>query len=149
MRKNKVKKPHCAPARARQLEPRPTHRSPRAALRPSIVKHDSRRRPAALSGSSVHARRQERQQQFVRPEAQRRFQINHFSIRNAFILRQPLIHPTKYKNIWSFEPDRGRLHRHGHAEENLLYSLRLLSGGVGIAIFYRYASKVFVVVSAV
>ena len=30
-----------------------THRSPRATLRPSIVQHDGRRRPAALSGSSV------------------------------------------------------------------------------------------------
>ena len=108
---------------SRQLEPRPnrararnqarpTHRSPRAALRPSIVQHDGRWRPAALSGKPVHARRQERQQQLVRPEAQRRFQINHFSTRNTFILfepRQPSIHPTTYKNIWFFEPVRGRL----------------------------------------
>ena len=45
--------------------------------------------------------------------------------------------PTTLQNIWSFEPDRGSLHRHSNSkEEHHLYSLRPLSSGVEIALVF-------------
>ena len=90
------------PAHTCVREPCHSALSTRLPTTPPTTRHadgTSQRRPA-----SVHARRQERQQQLVRPEAQRRFRINQFSTRNAFILiepRQPsiLIPTYSYKQL--------------------------------------------------
>ena len=82
--------PRSNRARARN-QVRPTHRSPHAALRPSIV-HDGRRRPAAVNGSSVHARRQREQQHMYAQRNDGDFNKTHIISTRNLIISEPTVH---------------------------------------------------------
>ena len=156
-------------ASSRQLEPRPnrararnqhgarpTHHSPRAALRHSIVQHDGRRRPAALSRSSVHARRQRERESnnTCTPRGTTETSIkltlspheilSFLNLQSTIHISVIIIDPSSRIVGASSTTPRGCSRR-----TNLSLALRLLSSDVGQVFFFQVHIKVFVVVSAV